>query len=318
MIRRLGERRVSTPESVQQMNSRARSKAASLLQQEMDDRIGEALVQIQTELRQTKASLDNFQEVLAPVVREGAAPRWQSVTSNSKGVIVNVAGENREQLGAVTPCPTSSSLADVQARFHVSFFNNMAETIMAGKTFTDTYFMNYGRILQPTLPPALMVNYRSQPWSIVTAKPRPLEIAITARDQLSIQLRMQQVTIGDEHFTGPTIATISYALVKNEFEEYQLERQGNVQLDSPLPQASQVFLLRKLDAFFAPVLSGGGVALPEGGTLGRLRSLRSQGVYANDNWLVIGVQVPTEFLEQWWSVVNTQTTDRDATEESTL
>lgn len=115
---------------------------------------------------------------------------------------------------------------------------------------------------------------------------------------------MQRVTIAEDHFTGPTVATINYVLAQNEYDEYQLERQGEVLIDSPLPEASQDFLLQKLNAFFAPVLSGGGVALPEGGALGRLRILRPSGVYADRDWLALGVQVPTLFLKQWLPVLN--------------
>jgi len=303
-IRWLGERRVRNPESIQQMNSRAANKAATLLQQEMDARVATVLEEIQTQLRQAKASLDNFQEVLAPVVREGAAPHWHSLESSAAGVTVNIAGGRREQLGAVTRCPPDSLAADVQVRIHASFFNNMAETIMAGKTFTDSYFMNYGKILQAQLPPALMVHARSKRWSMIAAKPRPLEIAIPAPNQIRMELRMQRVTIAEDHFTGPTVATINYVLAQNEYDEYQLERQGEVLIDSPLPEASQDFLLQKLNAFFAPVLSGGGVALPEGGALGRLRILRPSGVYADRDWLALGVQVPTLFLKQWLPVLN--------------
>lgn len=299
LVRQLGERRVREPESMQQMNSRARYKASALLQKEIDDRVATALDEIRTELSQAKASLDNLSEVLAPVVREGASPHLLGIESSHKDVTVNAASYRREQLGAAIQFPQESLAADLQVRFHVSFFNNMAETIMAGKTFTDKYFMKYSKVIQPQLPPALMVHARSTRWAIVAAKPRPLEISIPAANQLRIQLRAQRVDIGDEHFTGSTVATIHYVLERNDFDEFELVRQGQVKLDSPLPAASQDFLLQKFNAFFAPVLNGGGVALPEGGTLGKLRSLQPQGVYADRDWLALGVKVPDEFLEAW-------------------
>ncbi len=299
LIRRVGKRRSRDPKSVQQMNSRASFKTASLLQKEMDGRITGVLQEIQQELRQASKSLDSFNEVLAPVVREGASPRWESITSSAQSVTVNITSRRREQLGAVRSYSLPSGEADLQARIHVSFFNNMAETIMAGKTFADTYFMDYGKILHAELPPPLMVHTRSKRWAIVAAKPRPLEISIPGPNRFRIVLRMQRVEIEDEQFPGLTRATIEYHLVKNEFDEYQLERRGEVQLDSPLPEDRQEFLLHKLDAFFAPVLNGGGVALPEGGGLGQLRSLQPGSVEADRDWFSIGINVPTGFLEQW-------------------
>jgi len=280
------------------MNSRAQKKASSLIQAGMDDRVSSALEGIRDELQNSRASMDNFQEVLAPIVREGATIAWTGIQSTSEGITVDVRSERREQMGAVHRCPVANS-ADVQICLHVSFFNNLAETIMAGKTFTDTYFMNYAKILQAELPPTLMVHARSVRWAMVAAQTRPLEITIPALNQFRIELRMQQVEIGDEKLTCPTIATIHYALVQNEFGDTWLERQGDVELTSPIPTPSREFLLQKLHAFFAPILDGGGVALPEGGSLGRLRALKPQGAIANHDWLTLGVDVPQEVLEQW-------------------
>lgn len=297
-VRRMGARRAHEPASIQQMNSRASSKTASLIQKEMDERVATGLAEIQAEIGKGRDSLGKLPDVLAPVVREGAAPRWDGIQSTSEGVVVNAFSQRREQFGAVKHCPTTST-ADVQFRLHVSFFNNMAETIMAGKTFTDKYFMNYGKILQAELPPQLMVHSRSVRWAIVAAKPRPLEFTIPAPNQFKIVLRMQQVKIGEEEFTGPTIATIHYVFKQNDFDEYQLERQGDVEIESSMPTMGQDFLLQKLRAFFAPVLDAGGVALPEGGSLGRLRGLKPHGMIADHDWLTLGIDVPTEVLEQW-------------------
>ena len=299
LFRRMGRRRANEPESRRQMNSRASQKAASLLQEEMDERVDTTINDIISELRSARSSLDNFGDVLAPIVREGAAPRWEGVLSTSDDIIVNGMNQRREQFGAPTPCPASDSRPDLQVRLHVSFLNNMAETIMAGKTFTDEYFMRYGRILQAELPPQLMVHARSERWAMVAEKPRPLEITIPAPNEFRIQLRMQQIEIGEDRFTGPTVATMSYHLTANEYNEYRLSRQGDVQLDSPLPREQHEFLMTKLSAFFAPILDAGGVALPEGGSLGRLRGLEPQGAKADQNWLTLGVNVPNQVIEAW-------------------
>ncbi len=302
-LRRIGGRRAREPNARQQMNSRARVKAASLIQEEMAQRVETAIDEIRAELQQAQDSLDSFRDVLAPIVREGAAPRWEGLESTEASVIANATSRRREQFGALLACPHDALSADVQARFHVSFFNNMAETIMAGKTFTDKYFMNYGRILQAELPPQLMVHARSVRWAIVAAKPRPLVIAIPESNQIHIELRIQRVDVGEDQFTGPTSAKVRYQFVKNDFEEFELQRQGEVEIDCTLPTPSREFLLAKLSAFFAPVLDAGGVALPEGGALGRLRELRPQGAIVARDWLSLGVNVPTEVMQQWLSGV---------------
>ena len=85
--------------------------------------------------------------------------------------------QRREQFGAATACPLDFAEGDVRFRMHVSFLNNMMETIMAGKVFTDEYFMQYAKVLQADACLCdLMVHSRAQRWAIVAAKPRPLGI----------------------------------------------------------------------------------------------------------------------------------------------
>ncbi|MEM8944954.1 MAG: hypothetical protein AAGD11_07190 [Planctomycetota bacterium] len=301
LFRRIGRRRAAEPESYRQMNSRAAYKATSLLRTEMDERVSTVIEDIRAEILAARSSFEGFGDIFAPVVREGATPHWHGLKSTPETVVIQGANQRRHQLAAPTPPPSDNDWADLQVQLHTSFFNNMLETIMAGKTFTDRYFMRYGRILQAQLPPPLMVHARSTRWAVIAAKPRPLEISIPAPNRFDFQLRMQQVTIGKDDFTGPTIANVRYKLVRNEYQdydEYYLERIGEVEIDSPMPTDKELFLKQKLNAFFAPIMDGTGVAIPEGGTLNRLRSLKLQGVRADSNWLALGVNVPTTFLEE--------------------
>ena len=299
LFERLGKRRVSEPDSRRQMNSRASYKAEILLQEEMDDRVETVLDEIRAELQAARSSMGNFSDVFAPVAREGATPRWEGIQTTTDSVIVNGISQRREQLGSPVAAPTLEDPADVQVQLHVSFFNNMLETIMAGKTFTDRYFMRYGRILQAELPPQLMVHSRSVRWSVDARKPRPLEISIPSPNRFRIELRFQKVVIGEEQFTGPTVMTVEYDLLENEYGEYFLEREQDLVLDSSLPAEQEAFLHGKMSAFFAPILDAGGVALPEGGSLGRLRGLQPAGARAADNWLTLGVNIPDEVLKEW-------------------
>ena len=205
-------------------------------------------------------------------VREGAAPAFHSTSSTADAVAVNIQSQRREQFGAATPVPSILPRGDVRFRLHVSFVNNMMETIMAGKVFTDEYFMRYAKVLQPTLPVPLMVHARSERWAIMAAKPRPLELSIPAPNQFEFALNIASMELNGEKFEQPTTATVRYELVKNEFDEYCLERRQDVALESTLPSYQRDFLQQKLSAFFAPILDGGGVAVPDGGSLGSLKS----------------------------------------------
>jgi hypothetical protein len=297
-VRRMGERRINDPENKSYMSSRARSKASQLLETEMDTRIPEAIDEIRAEIARMQGNASEFGEVFAPVVREGAAPYFHGTTSTADVVAVNINSQRREQFGAATPCPTDFAEGDMRFRLHVSFLNNMLETIMAGKMFTDEYFMKYAKVLQPTLPLDLMVHARAQRWAIIAAKPRPLELRIPAPNQFEFALHIASLEVDGEKFIEPTTATIRYELVKNEFDEYYLERTADVEIESSLSKQHREFLHKKLSAVFAPVLDGSGVVVPEGGSLGSLNMLKFLGVKADQDWLVVGVNVPQEFVDQ--------------------
>jgi len=157
--------------------------------------------------------------------------------------------------------------------------------------------MKYAQLLQAELPLPLMVHSRSQRWAITTHKHRPLELSLPAPNRLEFVMRIEAVEIDGQTFDAPTTATMRYDLVKNEFGEYALARDGQVQLDTGLPTVAREFLHEKLDAFFAPVLDAGGVAIPDGGVLGKLNAVQPAGVRAEANWITIGVNVPDEVLQ---------------------
>lgn len=298
LVKRLGERRIKDPQNKAHMSRRARSKAVELLKTEMDERVGEALDEIRAEIARMRSSGSEGAAIFAPVVREGAAPYFHSTWSNADFVTAGIMSARREQVGAVTPCPLDFADGDVRVRIHVSFLNNMMETIMAGKMFTDEYFMKYAKVLQPTLPLDLMVHSRAPRWAIIAAKPRPLELSIPSPNVFEFALHIASLEVDGQKFEQPTTVSVRYELVKNDLDEYYLQRDEDVIIQSSLSAEHQAFLHKKLSAFFAPILDGGGVVVPEGGGVGSLNLLKFLGVQADQDWLVVGIGVPTEFIDQ--------------------
>ncbi|MCH2115254.1 MAG: hypothetical protein MK171_10140 [Pirellulales bacterium] len=289
VLRRIAERRATQPEAQSVMRSRSRAKTASMLQKEVQNRIDEALGEIRAEVSSTRAALAGFSDVLASVVREGAAPQLLGTRSTVTGIEVNGLSGRRGQWGAPTPCPFLATGEDVAARVHVSFFNNLAETIMAGKRFTDKYFMNYANILQAELPLPLMVHSRSQRWAMIAAPQRPLVLQIPAPNRFDFTLRMQGIELDGEEILVPAIAKVSYQITHNDLDEFRLERVGSLQLHSDLDSEMQSFLHGKLSAFFAPVLDGGGVVIPDGGALGRVAALEVLAITVDRDWIVVQI-----------------------------
>jgi hypothetical protein len=296
-VRRIAERRANKPESLSHIRSGSHERTTSMLQENFDERVDEALAEIRAEIASMQESMGGFREVLAPAVREGAVPDIQGLRSTLDGIELNVAGERRHQFGAVVPFSSNAVGGDVQLRLHVSLVNNTLETILGGKTLSDEFLMRYAKILQAQLPIPLMVHSRSRRWAITTVKHRPLELRMPEPNRLQFVMRLEAVEIDGQTFDVPATATINYDLVKNDFDERELVRDGEVELDTALPTDARSFLHERLDAFFAPLLNAGGVAVPDGGVLGAMNGIKPAGFEVAHDWIVIGVDVPQKVID---------------------
>jgi hypothetical protein len=124
-----------------------------------------------------------------------------------------------------------------------------------------------------------------------------LEMRMPEPNRLQFVMRLKAVEIEGQAYEAPATAMIDYELVKNDFDEYELLRDGEVQLDSALPSDARAFLHKKLDAFFAPLLNAGGVAIPDGGLLGAMNGVEPAGFEVANDWIVIGVNIPQEVID---------------------
>jgi hypothetical protein len=264
-----------------------------------DSRVGAAIAQMRADAARLQSSAAAFDELVAPFAREGATPVFHSARSGSHGVELNVAACNRDQCGAPAPCSVSPPNSDLHLRIHVSFFNNLAETITGGKRLSDEFLMKYARVLHAELPLPLMVHSRAPRWAITAAKQRPIELRTAAQpDRVLLLLRIDRLEIDGQKFDAPTAATIHYDLKQDAFGEYRLERHGGIELETELPDNPRAFLLEKLAAFFGPVLDFGGVIIPDGGLPGALKGLQSQGIHAQDEWIVAAWNVPATVIDE--------------------
>jgi len=298
LVRRVGGRRANQPESRAMMDAEGRSMTIENVTSELDERVESAIGKIETDFKQLQETLGGFGEVLAPLAREGATPYFHGARSSADGIELNAAARARDQFGAAIPCAIASIDADILVRVHVSAVNNMAETITGGKSLSDAFFMKYAEILHEELPLSLMVHARARRWAIVTRKHRPFEVRIPKPNRFLFRIQIESLEIDGEQFAAPSSVAIAYDLTKNGIGEYQLERDGGVQLETTLEEEARSFLHEKLDAFFGPVLNAGGVVIPDGGLLGALKGLEPRGIHAESGWIVAGVNVPTAIIEQ--------------------
>lgn len=280
------------------MNSQARSTTSDQLTAKLDERVEEATTKIRGDFTRMRTSLSEFSELTAPLTREGVTLYFDGARSTASEIQLNAYSRRREQHGAATPCPIETVAGDVRLRVHVSFFNNMAETITGGKTLSDEFIMKYAKVVHAELPLPLMVHSRAPRWSLTMAKLRPIELRIPEANRFVFVVRVDAVEIDGVKSVAPSTAEFAYRLLQDEYGDYQLVRDG-VELESALPGPAASFLGEKLGAFFGPVLKSGGVVAPEGGALGALHGLRSRGVHAEHDWIVAGWDVPSNVVEDF-------------------
>ena len=296
-IKRIATRQANRPESLAHMRRTSTTHTEEMLTENMDERVEEAVAQIRAEIEKMRGSMEGASDLVAPLSREGAVPEVLGMRSDGDHIEVNVISSRPNQFGALLAYENDEVGGDMQFRVHLSFFNNSLETILGGKTLSDEFLMRYAKILQAQLPMPLMVHARSTRWAVTTRKHRPLEISIPAPNRLQLTMRLTSVDIDGEHFESPAVATIDYDLVSNDLAEYELIRDGEVRLKTDLPTHAKAFLHQKLDAFFAPLLNAGGVAVPDGGVLGAMNDVQLAGLQMANDWFVLGLNIPMEVID---------------------
>lgn len=292
LAERVARRRADQESSRKLMNDQARATAVKQLTSRFDAHVDAALAKIRGDVDRARAGLEEFSELTAPLVREGVALSFDGVRSSAERVELDFFCRGRDQPGAPNACASDALAGDVLLRVHASFFNNMFETILGGKTLSDEFLMKYAKVLHAELPPPLMVHTRAARWSLTMARHRPLELTIPSANRLALRMRATAVEIDGVPWSTPCTADLQYALRRDEYGDVSLCREGAMRLDADLPSAQRAFLDEKLGAFFGPVFNGGGVVAPEGGLLGALRSLQPLGVHADADWLTTGWNVP--------------------------
>jgi len=299
LIEFIARRRAEQPESQTLMNRRANSATVEQLKTKLDQRVAEALAKMESEASRVQSSLGEFHELTAPLEREGATPRLEGLQSTRSSIQLNARAEQRGQFGAAAPCPHYATIGDVQLRLHVSAFNNMVETITGGKTLDDKFLMKYAKVLHAELPLPLMVHARSKRWAFFMRRHRPIELVIPQLNHFDFIVRIEGLEVDGRSITEPAVATIRYELRVDDLGEYALHRLGDVELETELSADIRALVYEKINAFFGPILNGGGVVVPEGGVLAPLRRLQSRGIRAEHEWITIAFDVPPEAIDEF-------------------
>jgi len=186
------------------------------------------------------------------------------------------------------------------ARIHQSFFNNLAEQELAGRTLTKERLEAELEKAGRTMPDSLESEQDQPPWSITFAKRRPVELKV-GDGTVRLTVRGSGYTSGDREFDAMDVwATYR---IESEAGRYRLVRDGDVQIYPPdfvpgggkklsVQQTSLRGILQKrFNKVFDEVVEIEPLQLP--GQLERAGPLPLQQLVARkDGWIAAGWRKP--------------------------
>jgi hypothetical protein len=135
-----------------------------------------------------------------------------------------------DQIAAFSQPPATDPDAVLSARIHQSFFNNLAEQELAGRTLTKERLEAELEKAGRPMPDSLESEQDQPPWSITFAKRRPVELKV-GDGTVRLTVRGSGYTSGDREFDAMDVwATYR---IESEAGRYRLVRDGDVQIYPP-------------------------------------------------------------------------------------
>ncbi|RIK83180.1 MAG: hypothetical protein DCC68_04390 [Planctomycetota bacterium] len=233
------------------------------------------------------------QQVRTPLVRLDALPERFEFSTTGDHLKIVVLQRRFAQLASAVPAPEYHQRDDLAFRVHESFLNNLAESVLPGVTVKDRVWMEMLSVATGSPPRALWVHDRAAPWSVTFAESLPVSTRV-ADGAIRIVLRFDAARRGDDHWTTPIeVETLLEPRMMRDGPA--LFRRGGIAVrvspDAPAANDLQRFLERKFSAVFPEELHFDGLVAPEGGALGKLRSLALREFDFQRGWITLGYQL---------------------------
>jgi hypothetical protein len=221
-------------------------------------------------------------------------------TSTSRDTLrLEVLQATQFQLAAATAAPELDEQYDLSVRVHESLINNLAASVLTGRTFTEEQVQKMATNALGELPEQLESAADEDPWSITFARRQPPVTIQFAEQGFKIVIRGRRFTSGEQK-CGALNITAVYKARRTE-TGVVLTRQGDLEILPPTFQrgksqlsASQValrrLLMRRLGDVFKPEIVSDG--LPMEGALKKVGKLRWARWHADAAWLTLAWNMP--------------------------
>jgi hypothetical protein len=219
IIRKIASRKVAEmrPRAEAISSERARERVRSQFESQTAEPIAQAARDYQTKFRHR-------------LIDRGWYPEMLHLNTDDRRLYVTARKSLADQVAAFSQPPAVDSDAVLAARLHQSFFNNLAEQELAGRTLTKERLEEELEKAGRTMPDSLESEQDQPPWSITFAKRRPVELKV-GDGTVRLTVRGSGYTSGDREFDAMDVwATYR---IESEAGRYRLVRDGDVQIYPP-------------------------------------------------------------------------------------
>lgn len=289
LIRKIASRKVA------QMQPQARA----ISQQRARERV-RTQFEAQTADVLRKAARDYQVKFRKRLTDRGWFPEMLRINSDDKELFVTARKSLPDQLAAFSQPPAVASDAVLSGRIHQSFFNNLAEQELAGRTLTKEELESQLEKAGRKMPESLESDADQPPWSITFAKRKPVELSV-GDGTVKLTIRGSRYTSGDREFDAMDVwATYK---VESDAGKFRLVRDGDVQIYPPdfVPGGGKKLsvqetslrgiLQKRFNKVFDEVVEMKPLELP--GELERIGPLPMEQLAARkDGWIVAGWRQP--------------------------
>ena len=219
LIRKIASRKVAEmqPKARSISEARARERVRSQFESQTAEPIAQAARDYQARFRRR-------------LMDRGWYPEMLHINSDDQRLFVTARKSLSDQVAAFSHPPAVDPTAVLAARIHETFFNNLAEQELAGRTLTKQLLEEEMKKANRPIPESLKDDADQQPWSITFAKRKPVELKV-GDDTVRLTVHGSSYTSGEREF--PAMDVWAAYRVGRMNGQICLVRDGDVQIYPP-------------------------------------------------------------------------------------
>lgn len=246
----------------------------------------------------TKANKRFLEDFRNPLLRTGGFPDELDFSTTPDALFVRGLEANLHQLGAPGAPPGNVDGTALFVQFHQSSANNLAASILSGKTLVEKEVQAAVVRIRGSLPDELKGD-ENRPWSLTFADKEPLVLAVTGENEYRITIHGERYVSGEDRI-GAMNVSATYK-ISRDGNGSKLTRQGDLEINPPGYVKGETklsgkevtwrrLLKRRFEKLFPEEAKSPGLQLP--GKWKEAGRLPLKELVVNSGWFVLGWGMP--------------------------